>query len=106
MNPTETLSYFDGRREAMIEAIREIVDIESPSYNVEQSKLVVDRIVEMAREVSADLRIARVPADKYGEHLIIRAFPSDDKSTLLIGHTDTVHPIGTNEKNPTRIEDD
>jgi len=106
MNSREISSYFNGRREAMVDAIRGIVDIESPSYNVAQSMRVVDRIVDMARDVSPDLQIERVAAENYGEHLIIRAFPSDEKSTLLLGHTDTVHPIGTNEKNPTRTEDD
>jgi glutamate carboxypeptidase len=36
--------------------------------------------------------------------LIIRAFPSDAKPILLLGHTDTVHPLGTKLRNPTRVE--
>ena len=28
------------------------------------------------------------------------------KGVLILGHTDTVHPIGTKAKNPTRVEDD
>jgi glutamate carboxypeptidase len=106
MNSKEILSYFERRQAAMIDSIREVVNIESPSHNVHQSKHVVDCIVELARELPLDLQIERVPSEKYGEHLIIRVFPLEEKSILLLGHTDTVHPVGTNEKNPTRIEGD
>jgi glutamate carboxypeptidase len=106
MNSHEILSYFERRREAIIASIREIVEIESPSHDVEQSKKVVDRIIETAQELPLDIEIERVPAEDFGEHLLIRAFPSDNKGVLLLGHTDTVHPIGTKLKNPTRIEAD
>ena len=105
MKAQEILDHFDRRLDAMLSAIADIVDIESPSHNVHQSKKVIDRIVEMFREVPVELTIEREYAEDFGEHLIIRAFPSEEKSVLLLGHSDTVHPIGTNEKNPTRIED-
>ena len=106
MSPKDILTYFEGRREEMIEAIRAIVDIESPSYNVEQSRKVVDLVIELARTIPLNVDIERIPAEEYGEHLVIRAFRSDQKGTLLLGHTDTVHPIGTNAENPTRIDGD
>jgi len=105
MKAQEILDHFDRRLDAMLSAIADIVDIESPSHNVHQSKKVIDRIVEMFREVPVELTIEREYAEDFGEHLIIRAFPSEEKSVLLLGHSDTVHPIGTNEKNPTCIED-
>ncbi|MEK7724946.1 MAG: M20 family metallopeptidase, partial [Acidobacteriota bacterium] len=43
------------------------------------------------------------------EHLIIRtlsSIPYPLSPILLLGHTDTVHPRGSHEKNPTRIEGD
>jgi len=106
MSPSEILTYFGPRQEAMIASIREIVDIESPSYNVQQSRKVVDRIVKMLGDLTLDLTIERKQADECGDHLIVRAFQSDRKGTLLLGHTDTVHPIGTAVENPTRVEDD
>jgi len=36
---------------------------------------------------------------------LIRAFPERGDNILLLGHTDTVHPVGTKVLNPTRIED-
>ncbi|MDI1241104.1 MAG: M20 family metallopeptidase [bacterium] len=104
MTPHETLEYFKSREGAMIDAIREIVEIESPSYDVERSKTVVLWIENEARKIG--LEIERIPAEGYGEHLIIRAFPGEAKPYLLLGHSDTVHPVGTKEQNPTRIEGD
>jgi glutamate carboxypeptidase len=106
MNSKEVLKHFEGRLESMISDIRAIVDIESPSYNTAQSTKVVDRIVDIAHSIPLEVSIERVPAENFGEHLVIRAFPSDEKSILLLGHTDTVHPIGACEKNPTRIDGD
>ncbi len=106
MTPHETLEYFKKREGAMIDSIREIVEIESPSYDVERSKTVQLWIENEARKVGLDLEIERIPADGFGEHLIIRAFPGDAKPYLLLGHSDTVHPVGTKEQNPTRIDGD
>ena len=106
MTPKETLEYFEGRRDAIIDQIREIVEIESPSHDAERSREVVAWIENAARETGLELAIERYPTDADGDHLIIRAFPGDAKPVLLLGHTDTVHPVGTKAKNPTRIEGD
>jgi glutamate carboxypeptidase len=106
MTTLETLQYFKTREPAIVEAIREIVDIESPSNNIEQSLAVVGHIVKCAADCGIELTVERVPADGVGEHLIIRAWPGESRHILLLGHTDTVHPIGSNKKNPTRIEGD
>lgn len=105
MKPSEIRDYFDNRRDKTIEMIRQIVEIESPSYDVARSKLVASWIEGEARKLSLDLEIERVSANKYGDHLVIRAFQKNQRNVLLLGHTDTVHPVGTNVLNPTRIED-
>lgn len=106
MTPTETLDYFRSGQNETVDSIRGIVEIESPSRDVERSKAVVSWVENHARKLPLDLQIEKIPSGEYGEHLIIRAFPSDQKGILLLGHTDTVHPVGTKEKNPTRIEGD
>lgn len=100
----QLLSYFQTRQTEIIRKISELVEIESPSFDVARSSQAVDWIETEAREISAEFQIERIFAEGYGEHLIIRAFPSDAKPILLLGHTDTVHPIGTKLQNPTRIE--
>ena len=104
--PNEILEYFRGRQDAIVESIHEIVEIESPSYDVERSRAVVLWVENEARKIGLDLEIEKIAADGYGEHLVIRAFPSDAKPVLLLGHTDTVHPVGTKLANQTRVEGD
>lgn len=105
MNPADTSRYFRERRDETIKMIHEIVEIESPSYDVERSRHVVTWVENEARKIGLDIEIERVRAEEYGDHILIRAFPGDEKGVLLLGHTDTVHPVGTKELNPTRIED-
>lgn len=103
MTPNETLQYFRERQDAIVGSIREIVDIESPSFDVAASAAVVGLIESLFRATEAPISVERVVADGVGTHLIVRAFSGDGDATLLLGHTDTVHPIGTAEHNPTRI---
>lgn len=105
MDSKKLLDHFQSRQESIIENIREIVEIESPSGDIDGNKSVVDLIEMWARDVFHNPKIERVFKEKYGEHLIIRAFPGfDAKPVLLLGHTDTVHPVGATKQNRTRIE--
>src|SRR6186997_2302305 len=106
MTPTEIRDLFEKGQDRLVEMIREIVEIESPSYDVERSKTVGLWVENEARKIGLDLEITRIPADSYGEHLIIKAFGGAEKPVLLLGHTDTVHPVGTKAANPTRVEGD
>jgi glutamate carboxypeptidase len=105
MNPHKILEYYESRRDTIVELIREIVDIESPSHDAVQSRKVVNWVEQQARACGADVSIERISVED-GDHLIVRAFPSDGKHTMLLGHTDTVHPVGANKQNPTRIDGD
>ena len=105
MKPLEILEYFQGRQPTMLDLIREIVDIESPSHDVGQSRRVADWVERQAYATGVDVSVERVSVDD-GDHIIIQAFPADGVCTMLLGHTDTVHPNGTNLKNPTRIDGD
>ena len=103
MNPFEILRYFEDGQDRTLSAIREIVDIESPSYNAGASASVADWVETEARATGADISVERTVVDD-GTHIVIRAFQGDGAPTLLLGHTDTVHPLGAAKRNPTRIE--
>lgn len=105
MDPHKILEHFESRRDAIVDLIREIVDIESPSHDAERSRRVVDWVETQFRSTGADLEIERITSAD-GEHIVIRAFGGDLKHTMLLGHTDTVHPVGTNLQNPSRVEGD
>jgi glutamate carboxypeptidase len=104
MKPRQILDYFARRQFEIGRSIREIVEIESPSNNFNGSLEVSLWIEHFLRELPLDIKIERNIQDGAGSHLVIRAFQSSEKCFLLVGHTDTVHPIGTKRKNPTRNE--
>jgi glutamate carboxypeptidase len=101
--PAETrLHYFEQRRDQIVDTIRRLVEIESPSDN----KQAVDRCSAFAAEEFAALggraQFHRV-AD-FGNHLRVD-FPGEtqQKPVLLLGHYDTVYPLGTLATMPCRI---
>ena len=98
------LDYFRERQPSILDSIHQVVEIESPSYDVRASSAIVDWFETETRKISINFKVKRIIAENLGEHFLVRAFPSDEKQILLLGHTDTVHPLGTKEKNPTRIE--
>ncbi len=104
MKTQEFLNYFQNIQEETLNSIREIVDIESPSGDIAGNCQVVDFLEADARKISNDFEIERICTENYGEHFLLRAFQSNEKPILLLGHTDTVHPRNSKEKNPTRIE--
>jgi len=105
MKPSQILVYFEQRLDAITDSIREIVDIESPSHDAVHSREVAGWVEREARKTGVEVEVERVSVED-GDHLILRAFPSDINPVLVLGHTDTVHPVGTNQLNPTRIEGD
>jgi glutamate carboxypeptidase len=103
MDSLEVYKYFEARLDLTLGLIREVVEIESPSHDRRRSAEVVSMIERGFKELGADVTTELETVDD-GEHLIIRAFPGTDKPVLLLGHTDTVHPVGSREINPTRID--
>src|SRR5580658_6212888 len=87
------LAYFEKRREAIVSTIRELVEIESPSDN----KAAVDRVAEVVAEkfsrLGGEIRFHRVK--NFGSHLQVNFGGSSAKPVLLLGHYDTVYPMGT-----------
>lgn len=107
MNAQKLLEFFQNREPEILASIHRLVEIESPSFDVEGSRRAVDYLVAEAGKISPDLKIERIFREGYGEHLIIRAFSEiDEKAVLFLGHTDTVHPRGSLAQNPTRTEGD
>ena len=90
----ERLRYFESRLPAIVETICEWVEIESPSDH----KLAADRMgtVLTARFETAGGRATVHRAVDYGDNIQID-FPGRNKvkPVLLLGHFDTVYPLGT-----------
>ena len=101
---TELTAFYGERLPAVLASIKELVDIESPSLNVVGSEAAADWVEARFRATGVEVEVERFRTEGVGDHLIIRAFPGTEKPVLLLGHTDTVHPMGTALENPSRIE--
>src|SRR5438552_11438862 len=101
--PADQLRYFQKRQKEIVETIRQLVEIESPS-DVKQS---VDRISTVLASRFGELggRVQFHANEKFGKHLQIDFRPRGNKSkpVLLLGHMDTVYPIGTISKMPCHV---
>jgi glutamate carboxypeptidase len=106
--PARLLQFFEERRQEIANTIRQLVEIESPSDN----KQAVDRVGRFLGErFSALGGIVRFhPAKAFGDHLQVdfpahRTSAREPKALLLLGHMDTVYPLGTLAKMPFREAD-
>lgn len=98
--------YFVNRREAIVALTRALVEAESPSGDEAGSKSVVSLLASAAAEITGVTDIERIPSANYGEHLRLNAFfgSPEVKPILMLGHTDTVHPRGSLQQRPWRLE--
>jgi glutamate carboxypeptidase len=107
----DRLRYFEQRQDQIVETIRELVEIESPS----DSKRAVDGIAAfVAQKFEALGGTTRFhPSSEFGDSLQINFAGRDQspdkrkdkkKPVLLLGHYDTVYPLGTLANMPCKID--
>jgi len=102
-------AFFAQRQNEILRVIRRLVEYESPSGDAEGSSAVNQLLVEISRNIPSIESVERITSQGYGQHLLIRAFGGQNGkgATLLLGHTDTVHPVGTaDHSNPIRADGD
>ena len=80
-----------------LELLRELVEIESPTYS-EGVRAVAERVARELTELGGEVRFLE------GDHLRAE-LAGDGDPLLLLGHTDTVWPVGTLASMPFRIGD-
>jgi glutamate carboxypeptidase len=101
---SERLRYFEARQEEMVQTIREFVAIESPSDN----KLAADRMGALlaARFEALGGRAHVHRAADFADSVQID-FPGREqiKPVMLLGHFDTVYPLGTLATMPCHVAD-
>ena len=102
----DRLRYFSERQHEIVKTIRELVEIESPSDN----KPAVDRIAAFLapRFEALGGRTQLHRSHDFGDSLQIdfagRGSSANRKPVLLLGHYDTVYPLGTLANMPCKIE--
>ncbi len=99
------LSYLQERESEIIGLIRRFVECESPS----DDPAAVDRFVELVADTVAPMgRVTTFPGGKFGSQLVCEmALPGLEQSgrILVLGHSDTVWPVGTLRAMPFRQSD-
>jgi glutamate carboxypeptidase len=99
-------NYFLNQQEELLTFVRALVEGESPSGDEAGSKSVVS-ILAQAAETIGGVKVERLPVQKCGEHFRLTAFADapESRPIVLLGHTDTVHPRGSLQQRPWRVED-
>ena len=102
---SERLRYLESRVDALVATIREFAEVESPSDDKSSGDRMGAILAAKFEALGGRARIHR--AEKYADNVQID-FPgaSNAKPVLLLGHFDTVYPLGTLAKMPCRVEKD
>jgi glutamate carboxypeptidase len=97
------VSYVEKKHEEILDFLCRLIQIESPS----QEKRCVDAVVDVLENRYRTLGFAtqRVPRDQFGNHLIAELTGNSGPKVLLVGHADTVFPLGTIKTMPLRREE-
>jgi glutamate carboxypeptidase len=97
------LQYFEDRRDQIIQTVRQLVEVESPTDNKDAvnklGTLLAGRFEGLGRHAKFH------HAQNFGNHLQVD-FPgkSSGKPVMLLGHLDTVYPLGTLTTMPFRVD--
>lgn len=99
--PRQFLDYCTGQRDWLLDFIEALVAIESPS----DDPAAVNRCgAELASRLAAlGGAVTRVSASTAGDHLRV-SFGSGTRQVLMLGHFDTVWPIGQLDRMPLKRE--
>src|SRR5689334_4053078 len=97
------LAFCQQHEGEMMSLLRRMVEVESPS----DDKAALDRMGALLAEVFERMggKVTFYPQKEAGNHLKAEFAGSAGKPALLLGHFDTVWPMGTLAKMPFRIQD-
>jgi hypothetical protein len=98
----DLLQFCQSQLEWTVETIDSLVRLESPTTD----KAAVDRCgVELSRRLAAiGGRVQPLPRETAGDHLLAE-FGCGESQVLILGHFDTVWPVGQLARTACRIED-
>jgi glutamate carboxypeptidase len=105
----ERLAYFEARQEQIVKTIREFVEIESPSDNKPAADRMGAFLAGCFEAIGGRARVHH--AEDFADSVQID-FPGRDpalqkiKPVLLLGHFDTVYPLGMLATMPCHVADD
>lgn len=102
---TRLLDFLRGRQDEMIQLLKDLVAVESPSHDFAAQTPVQNLLCDALNQ--RGFRVRRIPGSRSGGQLL--AVPQNriagQPIQLLVGHCDTVWPIGTLKQMPIRMTD-
>jgi glutamate carboxypeptidase len=99
----DRLHYFESRRDALLQTIREFVEIESPSDNKPAADRMGAFLAERFAVIGGCPQLHRT--ENFGDNLQIDfSGAANTNPVLLLGHFDTVYPLGTLPAMPCQID--
>lgn len=105
VDPERILEHLQAHEEELIDLCGELVEIESPSPDPGATRQMLDRLTKELDHLGYRYRMSR--PDKSGGYLYARPAgrPHHRPRQLLVGHVDTVWPLGTLANRPWLVED-
>jgi glutamate carboxypeptidase len=97
------LHYFEERRAAIVETIRQLVELESPSDNKAAADRLASLLAGRFEALGGHSKFHRV--HDFGNHLQVDFPGRRGAPVLLLGHYDTVYPLGTLSTMPCHATD-
>ena len=99
----ERLRYFESRKDALVQTIREFVEVESPSDSKVASDHMGTILANKFGTIGGRATVHR--AEEHADNIQIDfAGKPGVKPVLLLGHFDTVYPLGTLANMPCAIK--
>jgi glutamate carboxypeptidase len=98
----ERLRHFEKRQDEMAATIRQLVEIESPSDHKQAADRLGQILCAKFEALSGRTHFHR--NRQFGDHLRVDFAAGAGQPVLLLGHYDTVYPLGTLAGMPCRVE--
>jgi glutamate carboxypeptidase len=97
-------NYFEERKDDIVECIQQLVEIESPSDNKQAADQLGIFLAEKFERLGGKIRFHK--STKFGDHLQVDfAGKRGGNPVLLLGHYDTVYPLGTLANMPSQVSE-
>jgi non-specific serine/threonine protein kinase len=96
------VTYLEARLDAYLADLTLLAAIDSGSYDKAGVDTVQDWFEQRFTRMGA--AIERVGNERFGDDLIARLNGSGRGRVMLLGHADTVYPLGTAQQRPVRVE--
>jgi glutamate carboxypeptidase len=101
---TAHLRYFEERKDQIVQTVRQLAEAESPSDNKPAADRLASLLAGRFEGLGGHAMLHR--AQDFGDHLQVDfAGQRSGKPVLLLGHYDTVYPLGTLSTMPCRVAD-